>query len=185
VVDDSAKRQNGDQYATDELLPAVYDELRKLAKQRLSRELVGNSLQATALVHEAYLRLEKSGRSWRSSAQFFAAAAEAMRRIVVDRARAKKSQKRGGGRGRVQLHDSAMMGTAIVPADEVLLVNDLIDRLAEAHPAEAEIAKLCYFADFNVSEAARALEIPVSTAHKRWNYARAWLRCELEADERQ
>lgn len=173
----------GDQRASDELLPIVYDELRILASQRLAREWPNNSLQATELVHEAYLRLVGGDGTWQGLAHFFAAAAEAMRRILVDRARAKRSLKRGGGR-RVELHDSAVQAaSADAAADEILVVSDLLDRFAEKHPEEAELAKLRYFADFNISEVARALEIPVSTAHDRWNFARAWLRREVEKDE--
>ena len=170
----------GDGYAAEQLLPVVYDELRRLASQRLARELPGNTLQATELVHEAYLRLVGEDKRWEGNAHFFAAAAEAMRRILVDRARAKKSVKRGGDRKRLELHESAIKALrADSAADEILLVNELLERLAEEHPAEAEIAKLRYFAEFNISEAAKALEIPVSTAHHRWNFARAWLRCEM------
>jgi RNA polymerase sigma factor (TIGR02999 family) len=171
----------GDGRASDELLPVVYDELRRLAGQRLARESPGNTLQATELVHEAYLRLVGSEQRWEGNAHFFAAAAEAMRRILVDRARKKKSLKRGGDRKRLELHDSAIKASqAGAAADEILLVNDLLERLAADHPDEAELAKLRYFADFNVSEAAKALKIPVSTAHERWNFARAWLCCEFK-----
>jgi RNA polymerase sigma factor (TIGR02999 family) len=161
----------------------VYDELRSLAAQRLAREFPGHTLQATELVHEAYLRLVGTEELWQGKSHFFAAAAEAMRRILVDRARARKSAKRGGGRQRIELHDSAMMSSqGNAAADEILLVSELMDRLAGEHPAEAEVAKLRYFADFNITETAQALEIPVSTAHHRWNFARAWLRCELQKD---
>jgi RNA polymerase sigma factor (TIGR02999 family) len=162
-------------------MPVVYDELRRLAAQRLAREFPGNTLQATELVHEAYLRLVGADNSWQGKSHFFAASAEAMRRILVDRARARKSVKRGGDRQRIELHDSAIMATQVsAAADEILLVSELMDRLAEEHPAEAEVAKLRYFAEFNITEAAKALEIPVSTAHHRWNFARAWLRCEMQ-----
>ncbi len=173
----------GDGQAAEELLPVVYDELRRLAGQRLAREAPGITFQATELVHEAYLRLVGTGQQWDGNAHFFAAAAEAMRRILVDRARAKKSRKRGGDRRRIELHDSAIKASqAGSAAEEILLVNDLLDRLAEIHPKEAEVAKLRYFADFNVSEAARALGIPNSTAHDRWTFAQAWLCCEFQKD---
>jgi RNA polymerase sigma factor (TIGR02999 family) len=181
VTDLLTRIEAGDGHAADELLPLVYDELRCLAAQRLAREAPGNTLQATELVHEAYLRLVGADQQWESNSHFFAAAAEAMRRILVDRARAKKSLKRGGGRRRIEIHDSAIKATQAGSAEEeILLVNDLLDRLTEIHPNEAELAKLRYFADFSVSEAARALGIPVSTAHDRWSFAQAWLRCEFE-----
>lgn len=183
VTDLLTRIQAGDGRASQELLPVVYDELRRLAAQRLARESPGNTLQATELVHEAYLRLVGSEKRWEGNSHFFAAAAEAMRRILVDRARAKKSTKRGGDRKRIELHESAIKASqAGSAAEEILQVNDLLDRLAEKHPVEAELAKLRYFAEFNVTEAAKALEIPVSTAHHRWNFARAWLRCELQKD---
>ena len=171
----------GASQSSDELLPIVYAELRRLANARMHREIPGNSIQPTELVHEAYLRLTNSDQLWDNRDHFFAAAAEAMRRILVERARARKSQKRGGDRDRVELHDSAIAaGSSYTAATEVLVVNELLDRLAAENPQEAEVAKLCYFADFNVSETARALKLPVSTAHKRWNFAKAWLRRELK-----
>lgn len=167
----------GNAAASDELLPVVYNELRRLAGSKLSLEPPGKSLQATELVHEAYLRLLGSDGSWQGKAHFFSAAAEAMRRILVDRARARKSLKRGGDVQRVEFHDSAVQAASEPSAaDEILIVNDLLDQLAEEHPKEAELAKLKYYVDFNISEAARALDIPVSTAHDRWNFARAWMR---------
>lgn len=170
----------GDHCATDELLPVVYAELRSLAQRRLAHERPGLSLQATDLVHEAYLRLLGSNQAWQGRPHFFAAAAEAMRRILVERARARKSLKKGGDRQRIELHDSAMLaGQADAAADEILIVHDLLDRFAEQHPREAELAKLKYFADFNTSEAAKALGIPTSTAHDHWEFARAWLRREV------
>ena len=175
---------SGDYGASKELLPVVYDELRRLASQWIARETPGNSLQATELVHEAYLRLLGSDREWQGRPHFFAAAAEAMRRILVDRARSRRSLKRGGDRQRVELHDSALdVFESDSAAEEILVVSDLLDLLAEKHPGEAELAKLRYFADFNVTEAAKALEIPISTAHDRWNFARAWLRREVNKGE--
>jgi len=172
----------GDGHAADELLPIVYDELRSLANQRLMHETPGNSLQATELVHEAYLRLLGSNEQWQGRPHFFAAAAEAMRRILVERARARKTLKRGGDRQRIDLHDSAIQAGSDSAAEEILVVSDLLGRLAEKYPQEAELAKLKYFADFNISEAAKALGIPVSTAHDRWDFARAWLRREVDKD---
>ena len=181
VTDLLTRIEAGDGQAAEELLPVVYDELRRLAGQRLAREAPGNTFQATELVHEAYLRLVGADQQWEDNSHFFAAAAEAMRRILVDHARAKKSLKRGGDRRRIELHDSAIEASqAGSAAEEILLVNDLLDRLAEDHPDEAEMAKLRYFADLNVSEAARALGIPISTAHDRWTFAQAWLCCEFQ-----
>lgn len=179
-----ARIEAGDKGAPEELLPVVYDELRRLATRRLARES-GDTFQATELVHEAYLRLVGSDTDWEGHSHFFASAAEAMRRILVDRARSKGAAKRGGNRRRIDVHDSAIQASrADSAAEEILMVSDLLDRLAERRPDEAALAKLRYFADFNISEAAKALDIPVSTAHKRWNYARAWLRCEFEKGEK-
>ena len=184
VTDLVTRIEAGDAHAAEELLPMVYDELRRLASQRLAHEAPGHSLQTTELVHEAYLRLVGTEQRWEGAAHFFAAAAESMRRILVDRARAKKRHKRGGNLKRIELHDSAIKASDDSAAEEILMVNDLLDRLAEKHPDEAELVKLRYFADFNITEAARALEIPMSTAHYRWNFAQAWLRCEFEKAER-
>ena len=158
--------------AADELLAIVYDELRRLASRRLARELPGQTWQTTELVHEAYLRLVGGEQKWDGRAHFFAAAAEAMRRILVERARRKQRAKRGGGRHRIQLHESAVEdGTR---PHEILLVNDLFDEFEREHPPEAEVAKLRYFAGFNLSETARTLEISVTTSHRYWVFARAW-----------
>ena len=163
----------------EELLPLVYNELRALAKKRLSREL-NSSLQTTELVHEAYLRLVGSNTSWEGRAHYFAAAAEAMRRVLVDRARRKQRVKHGGGRKRVALHDSAIE-SGCVP-EEVIAVSELFDHLAKSHPVEADLAKLRYFAGFNLSEAASALNISIASAHKYWMFARAWLYREYTKD---
>lgn len=177
--------ENGDDQAAESLLPVVYSELRSLANARLANESPGISLQATELVHEAYLRLLGSDQNWSGTAHFFAAAAEAMRRILVDRARARKSQRRGGDRKKIEWHDSATQaGRSATAAEEILIVDELLSRLSAEHKEEGEIAKLCYFADFNVTEAAKALQLPVSTAHKRWNYAKAWLRREFLKGEK-
>jgi RNA polymerase sigma factor (TIGR02999 family) len=169
----------GDTAAAEELLPLLYNELRTLASSRLAKE-PQQSLQTTDLVHEAYLRLIGSDTKWQGRAHFFAAAAEAMRRVLVDRARRKQRIKHGGDHHRVALHDSAMEAGSS-PA-EILMVNELFDRLAEKHPTEAELAKLRYFAGFSLTEAATALEISVGSAHKYWKFARAWLYRELNKD---
>ncbi len=165
--------------STEELLPLVYEELRVLARGRLARE-ANESLQTTDLVHEAYLRLVGSDVKWKGRAHFFGAAAEAMRRLLVERARRKQRIKHGGDRKRVELHDSAMqVGSS---ADEVLIVHELFDRLTEEHPREGELAKLRYFAGFSLAEAAQALDYSTTTAHKYWKFARAWLYRELNKE---
>jgi RNA polymerase sigma factor (TIGR02999 family) len=174
----------GDPHAAAELLPLVYDELRKLATARLARERPGHTLDATALVHEAYLRLV--GRARRASdgpaqfdgrGHFFVAAAEAMRRILVENARRKKAAKNGGTRGREELHPDIVAAPA--PEDELLAVHEALDRLAENQPEKAELVKLRYFAGLTADEAATALGISPSTADRYWVYARAWLRREI------
>lgn len=165
--------RGGDAGATDELLPIVYDELRRMAGQKLGAEAGQPTIQTTELVHEAYLRLVGTDQSWDCRAHFLAAAAEAMRRILVERARRRQRIRYGGGRQRVEFHESAIEADAA--PEEILVVNDLLDHLAAKHPVEAAVVKLHYFAGFNISEAARALEIPVSSAHRHWAFARAWL----------
>jgi len=171
-----SRLESGDSSAADELLPLVYDELRNLAAARLSQEKAGQTLQATALVHEAYLRLlGPAGQSvtWNGHGHFFAAAAEAMRRILINRARDKSRQKRGG-----QLHriDVADIEVAIeTPSDELLALDEALDRLREEHPICAELVKLRFFAGLSSKEAAAALGISTSTADRSWAYARAWL----------
>ena len=172
----------GDATAAEQLFPLIYDELRKLAAAKLSQEKPGQTLQATALVHDAYVRLVDvdKAQDWDSRVHFFGAAAEAMRRILVDRAREKKAKKRGGDWERIEFDSSGISDEA--PVDELLSVNDLFDRLADKHPHEAAVAKLHYFAGFNISEAARALDLPVSSAHRHWAFARAWLIREMRDD---
>jgi RNA polymerase sigma factor (TIGR02999 family) len=165
--------RGGDPRATDELLPIVYNELRRMAARQLSDEVDHPTFQTTDLVHEAYLRLVGTDQTWDGRAHFLGAAAEAMRRILVERARRRRRIRHGGGRRRVDLHDSAVEADAA--PDELLVVNDLLDHLAKKHPIKAEIVKLHYFAGFNISEAAGVLGIPVSSAHRQWTFARAWL----------
>ena len=164
--------RGGEAGATDDLLPIVYNELRRMAGRKLDAEAAHPTIQTTELVHEAYLRLVGTDQSWDGRAHFLAAAAEAMRRILVERARRRRRIKHGGGRRRIDFHELALEADA---PDEILVVNDLLDHLAEKHPIEAAVVKLHYFAGFNISESARALDIPVSTAHRHWNFARAWL----------
>ena len=171
--------EEGDSQAADQLLPLVYDELRKLAAQRMSQEDPGQTLQATALVHEAYVRLVdvEKAQHWNSRGHFFGAAAEAMRRIVVERARRKLSPRHGGDRQRVDINESWSAGH--VPAEEIVALNDALERLAEVNPAKAELVKLRFFGGMTIPEAARSLGISHATAERHWNYARTWLYCEL------
>ena len=173
-----ARIETGDAQAFDELLPIVYEELRQMASRQMAREPPGQTLQTTALVHEAYLRLVGSNQNWDGKGHFFTAAAEAMRRILVERARSKQSLKRGGQRKRRELGPN--LAAAGPDPEEVVLVNDLLDALAAERPEVAELFKLHYFAGFNISEAGRAIGISSSTAHRHWVYARAWLYEELK-----
>jgi RNA polymerase sigma factor (TIGR02999 family) len=174
--------EQGDPRAAEQLLPLVYDELRKLAAQKMAREAPGQTLQATALVHEAYARLvgPGGGRDWDSRGHFFAAAAEAMRRILVESARRRKAAKRGGGADRAELHESALV--AAEPDVDVVELSDALDRLTRADPAAAELVKLRFFAGLTTDEAAAALGMSVRSAHDLWTYARSWLRRELHPD---
>jgi RNA polymerase sigma factor (TIGR02999 family) len=188
-----SKIESGDPQASEELLPLVYEELRKIAAHLIEREKPGQTLQATALVHEAYLRLvirprrhpDQPEPSWNSRGHFFAAAAEAMRRILVERARHKKSLKAGGDRSRVALGDDAQ---AAEPAggdsdDDLLDLDAALDKLAKLDLRKAELVKLRYFAGLTNEEAAKALGISTSTADNDWAYARSWLRLELTRGE--
>ncbi len=172
--------ESGDPTAADELLPLVYAELRKLAAQQLRREQPGQTLEATALVHEAYLRLFGVDQvpRWNNRRHFIAAAAQVMRRILVDRARHKLSSK-GGGQINRQAVDPKDFVTTRPPA-EIVAVHDALDALAAADPLAAELVKLRYFAGFSIEEAAEILELSRATAYRLWMYARAWLRASLE-----
>ena len=173
--------EHGDPQAARELLPLVYDELRKPAAQKLSREEPGQTLQATALVHDAYLRLvvAEKEQHWDSRRHFFAAAAEAMRRIFVENARRKKRLKHGGGRQRVELADQHLQ---VLPIDDELLeLDEALTRLAAEDVDAAELVKLHFFAGLSLDETAATLGISRATAYRNWSYARAWLRCALEA----
>ena len=170
----------GDSGAASQLLPLVYEELRQLANQKMSREKAGQTLNATALVHEAYMRLvgPDGGPNWDNRGHFFAAAAEAMRRILVENARRKSRHKHGGGRHRVELEKCDISMTA--KPHEVLAVNEAVDRLAEEDELAAEIVKLRYFAGLSVEEAGNALELSRANAYRHWKFARAWLQFELQ-----
>jgi RNA polymerase sigma factor (TIGR02999 family) len=171
--------EEGDPHAAEQLLPLVYDELRQLAAAKLAQEKPGQTLQATALVHEAYLRLVDvdKAQQWNSRGHFFAAAAEAMRRILVDRAREKGRAKRGGGLQRLDV-DAIALASAVTP-DQLLVIDEALAKLALDDPTAAQIVKLRYFAGLTVEEAGKALAIGTTTAYRHWNYARAWLYREL------
>jgi len=167
--------ERGEAQASEELLPLVYEQLRDLASRRLANDPAGSSFQTTELVHEAYLRIVGADRQWDGAKHFFAAASEAMRRILVDRARRKKSLKHGGNLRRIDLDSDLPTSQGPTP-EEVLVVHSLLDELAAQHPVEAEIVKLHYFAGLNISEVARVLSLSISTTHRYWKFARAWLR---------
>jgi RNA polymerase sigma factor (TIGR02999 family) len=172
--------EQGDPLAAKQLLPLVYDELHKLAARRLAQEKASQTLQATALVHEAYLRLVDvdQAQPWNSRGHFFAAAAEAMRRILVERARHKQSRKAGGGRRRQELPDIELADAG--PRLDLLALPEALTRLEQQDKRRAELVKLRFFAGLTIAEAARALGVSESTADNDWAYARSWLRLEIE-----
>jgi RNA polymerase sigma factor (TIGR02999 family) len=173
--------EQGDPNAAEQLLPLVYDELRKLAAARMANEAAGQTLQATALVHEAWLKLAGSDRQqWQGRAHFFGAAAEAMRRILIDKARRKASEKRGGGQPAEELHESRIELRA--PSAEILAVHDALDELAAEDRMAAEVVKLRYFVGMTIPEIADALGIAPRTADRHWSFARAWLKRAIEAE---
>ncbi len=173
--------EQGNTKAAEQLLPLVYEELRKLAAQKLAREKPGQTLQATALVHEAYLRLVggEPDAHWNSRGHFIAAAAEAMRRILVENARRKKTEKRGGPRQRIDLSQAEPLDQA--DPDALLDLDELLTLLAAEDPEAAEVAKLRIFAGLSVEEAAQALSTSRASAYRQWSYARAWLHARLGA----
>jgi RNA polymerase sigma factor (TIGR02999 family) len=169
--------EKGDPHAAEQLWPLVYDELRKLAAAKLANEKPGQTLQATALVHEAYLRLvgpaNRQPQSWNSRGHFFGAAAEAMRRILVDNAHRKKALKRGGSGKRVELSD---VDPAVLPTeDDLIALNEAVDQLAAIEPQTAELVKLRYFAGITIKQSAELLGISPRKADSLWAYARVWL----------
>lgn len=176
--------ESGDPSAAEQLLPLVYDELRKLAAAKLNNEKPCQTLQATALVHDAYIRLVdvEQARHWNSRGHFFAAAAEAMRRILIENARRKRRIKRGGDKLRCELRDAelAMDG----PTDELLAVDEALTKFTAEDPAGAELVKLRYFVGLTIDEAAQVLGISRATAFRQWNYAKAWFRRELDEQDK-
>jgi RNA polymerase sigma factor (TIGR02999 family) len=174
--------EQGDPHAAEQLLPLVYDELRKLAAQKLAQEKPGQTLQATALVHEAYLRLVDADLSphWNSRGHFFAAAAEAMRRILVEQARRKRRPKHGGGRWRVELQEAGSQ--AEHPSDDLLALDEALARLELIDSIAAQLVKLRYFAGLSMPQAAEALGLSLRSAQRNWTYARTWLHRQLAPD---
>ena len=172
----------GDPHAADELLPLVYDELRRLAAQKLAQEATGQTLEATALVHEAYLRLLGDSReAWENRRHFFAAAAEAMRRILVEQARRKQRVRHGGGKKRIDFEEACSLVQP--PSEDLLALDEALTRLAALNPDRAEVVKLRFFAGLTMSEIAQALGVSLPTAERYWAFARTWLYAELKADE--
>jgi RNA polymerase sigma factor (TIGR02999 family) len=167
--------ERGDSQAAEQLLPLVYDELRRLAAQKLAGEAPGQTLQATALVHEAYLKLvgPELRRAWNGRAHFFAAAAEAMRRILIDQARRKHRVRHGGGRHRVPLQEADL--PADLPADDFVALDEALTRFAALDPTKAELVKLRYFAGMSLEDSAAVLGLSRATASRYWTFARAWL----------
>ena len=183
--------ERGDAHAAEELLPLVYDELRRLAACKIAQERPGQTLQATALVHEAYVRLvnepvsgipaaKEGGSHWDSRAHFFAAAAEAMRRILIENARRKRRLKHGGDQKRVELEEYDLAGPE--PDDDLLAMDEALSELEREEPVKAELVKLRYFAGLTLEEAAAAMDISRATAARYWTYARAWLYDRMRRD---
>jgi RNA polymerase sigma factor (TIGR02999 family) len=175
--------EEGDAHAAEQLLPLVYEELRKLAAQKMVNEKPGQTLQATALVHEAYVRLVDGDKAqhWNSRGHFFGAAAEAMRRILVENARRKQTKKHGGDRKRRELAEADLLADR--DPTEFLVLNDAIDALTAEDPTAGGLAKLRFFTGLSVDEAAEVLGLAHTTAYRQWTYARAWLQAKLEDAE--
>jgi RNA polymerase sigma factor (TIGR02999 family) len=174
--------EQGDVRAADELLPLVYQELRQLATRRMKKEKPGQTLQATALVHEAYIRLVGSeDQNWTSSGHFFAAAAEAMRRILIENARRKRRIKRGGGHQKVDLKDSDLAIEA--PSDDLIVLDEALEKLSRKDRVKSDLVKLRYFAGLTLEQAANILKLSQRTAKRHWSYARAWLYREITRGE--
>ncbi len=175
--------EQGDPAASEELLPLVYEELRKLAAAKMAQEASGNTLQPTALVHEAWLRLVgNDNTTWNSRGHFFGAAAEAMRRILIESARRKRAARHGGGKTKLDIQDLEI--AAVAKDDELLAVHDALEKLALRDSPKAELVKLRYFVGLTTEEAAKLLGISVPTADRWWNYSRAWLFEEIERQQK-
>jgi RNA polymerase sigma factor (TIGR02999 family) len=176
--------ENGDAHAAEQLLPLVYDELRKLAAGKLAQEKPGQTIQATALVHDAYVRLVDVAEPprWQSRGHFFAAAAEAMRRILIDQARRKHSAKRGGGRQRVELEAALVLSNDDSAAGDLLALDEALTQFEAEDPVKARLVKLRYFAGLSLQETAEALGISLATAKRHWVYARSWLYGKVHGD---
>lgn len=172
----------GDAHASEELLPLIYQELRRLAAKMLAQEPAGQTLEATALVHEAYVRLvdAEAEQKWSHRGHFFAAAAEAMRRILVEKARRKQRIKHGGEHQRVELDDERLV--CAVPADQMLALDEALERFGQEEPDKAQLVKLRFFAGLSIEEAAEILGISRATASRYWTYSRAWLHDAVSAD---
>jgi RNA polymerase sigma factor (TIGR02999 family) len=175
--------EQGDPSAAEQLLPLVYDELRKLAARQLTNEKPGQTLEATALVHEAYLRLVdvEQVQQWNSRGHFFCAAAEAMRRILVENARRKKAEKRGGGLRRINLDDSRVLAAA--PPDDLLALDEAVERLKIHDPTAAQLVNLHCFAGIAIEQAAEAIGLSRTNAYRLWTFARAWLHSKLAGQQ--
>ena len=176
--------EQGDSKAAEELLPLVYDELRFLAAQKMAQELPGQTLQATALVHEAYIRLVGSEiQGWNSRTHFFYAAAEAMRRILIDNARRKKSLKRGGAFNKIEFEDTITTKNKTLKKEELLALDEALNKLESIDKTKAELVKLRFFAGLTIEQAASFLDISHSTAERYWDYARSWLHLEITKEK--
>jgi RNA polymerase sigma factor (TIGR02999 family) len=174
--------ERGDAKSTDELLPVVYNELRRLAAHKMANEPAGHTLQPTALVHEAWLKLvAPPAQSWQNRAHFFGAAAEAMRRTLIARARRKSRQRRGAGAAHLDVDELEIASPA--PDDQLLALNEALDRFAALEPQQAELVKLRYFVGMTIEEAAEVLGISQATAKRWWAYSRAWLFNEISAPQ--
>lgn len=176
--------EQGDAGATEKLLPLVYEELRRLAAQKMAQEKPGQTLQATALVHEAYLRLVGSeAQNWSSRGHFYAAAAEAMRRILIDNARRKKSLRRGGGHRRIKLDAVIPVDSKVSPTDDLVALDKALQKLGDKDKLKADLVKLRFFAGLTSEQAARVLDVSPATAERYWDYARSWLRVEITQED--
>ena len=173
--------EQGDPSAAEQLLPLVYDELRKLAAAKMAQENPGQTLQATALVHDAYIRLVdvEKAQHWNSRGHFFGAAAEAMRRILVENARRRSAEKRGGDRQRIELDPALLVASGSGRDKRLLAIDDALTRLEQQYPEKAQLVKLRFFAGLTIADAAAAMGISDTTAHRYWAYARAWIQREM------